>query len=100
MASQSLKPRRGGHRLDVDAHAIDNNKKDARHNYKQTKGYMPLVSFVGRYVVEVEMRNGNTSPGKGILPHVSRTIVGLAEKGIQITKVVSDAAGYQWSLMN
>ncbi|MDZ7848164.1 MAG: hypothetical protein U5L96_16210 [Owenweeksia sp.] len=63
-AALSLPPKRGGYRLDVDAHILEHQKPDARTAYNFKQGYAPLCSFVGALPVEVEVRNGNTSPEK------------------------------------
>lgn len=98
-AALSLPPKRGGYRLDVDAHILDHQKPDARTTYNFKQGYAPLCSFVGALPVEVEMRGGNTSPKKDIKEHVERTIKALAKEGVHIKEVCSDAAGYNFELM-
>ena len=98
-AALSLPPKRGGYRLDVDAHILEHQKPDARTTYNFKQGYAPLCSFVGALPVEVEVRNGNTSPKKDIKEHVERTIKALACEGVPIKEVCSDAAGYNFELM-
>lgn len=98
-AALSLPPKRGGYRLDVDAHVLEHQKPDARTTYNFKQGYAPLCSFIGALPVEVEVRNGNTSPKKDIKEHVERTITALAKEGVRIKEVCSDAAGYNFELM-
>jgi hypothetical protein len=98
-AALSLPPKRGGYRLDVDAHVLEHQKPDARTTYNFKQGYAPLCSFIGPLPVEVEMRGGNTSPKKDIKQHVERTIKALAKEGVRIKEVCSDAAGYNFELM-
>lgn len=98
-AALSLPSKRGGYRLDVDAHILEHQKPDARTTYNFKQGYAPLCSFVGALPVEVEMRNGNTSPKKDIKEHVERTIKALNCEGVHIKEVCSDAAGYNFELM-
>jgi hypothetical protein len=98
-AALGLPPKRGGYRLDVDAHIMENDKPDARPTYNRAQGYAPLCSFVGPRPVEVEMRGGNTSPKTGITAHVKRTVKALAEEGVHIKEICSDAAGYSFGLM-
>lgn len=100
IAAKCLPPkRRGGYRLDVDAHILENEKKDARPTYNHKLGYAPLGGFVERCPVEIEMRGGNTAPGTGILAFTKRAIKGLGEEGVRITEVCSDAAGYNFEFM-
>lgn len=98
-AALSLPDKRGGYRLDVDAHIMENDKPDARTAYNHKRAYAPLVSFVGRHPVEVEMRSGNTAPSAENEEHVKRVVKELATNGIRIKELCSDAAGYNFKLI-
>ncbi len=53
--------------LDVDATEIAAEKQDAQWTYHHVQGYMPLVGYVNGVCVGHEFREGNASPGAGIL---------------------------------
>lgn len=98
-AALCLPDKRGGYRLDVDAHIMENDKPDARTAYNHKQGYAPLVSFVNKHPVEVEMRSGNTTPGTDIFEHTKRVVRDLASEGVRIREYCSDAAGYNFKLI-
>jgi len=53
--------------LDVDATEIEAEKQEAQWTYHHVQGYMPLVGYVDGVCVGHEFREGNESPGAGIL---------------------------------
>ena len=59
--------------LDVDATEIEGEKQEAAWTYHHVQGYMPLVGYVDGVCVGHEFREGNQSPGAGILS--SRRVV-------------------------
>jgi len=53
--------------LDVDATEIEAEKQEAAWTYNKVKGYMPMLGYVNGLCVGHEFREGNQSPGAGIL---------------------------------
>ena len=79
--------------LDVDATEIEAEKQEAKWTYHHVQGYMPLVGYVNGLCVGHEFREGNVSPGAGILGLAQKCEAALpAGKRIYFR---SDSAGYQ-----
>ncbi|HEY9072732.1 MAG TPA: IS1380 family transposase, partial [Desulfobaccales bacterium] len=79
--------------LDVDATEIEAEKQEARWTYHHVQGYMPLVGYVNGICVGQEFRDGNVSPGAGILPFARKCEAAVPEgKRIYFR---SDSAAYQ-----
>jgi hypothetical protein len=84
--------------LDVDATEIEGEKQEAAWTYHHVQGYMPLVGYVDGVCVGHEFREGNQSPGAGILEFAQSCEEALpAEKGIYFR---SDSAAYQAAVIN
>ena len=84
--------------LDVDATEIEAEKQDAQWTYHHVQGYMPLVGYVHGLCVGQEFRDGNVSPGAGILPFAKQCEAVLpAGKRIYFR---SDSAAYQAEVIN
>jgi hypothetical protein len=84
--------------LDVDATEIEADKEEAQWTYNQVKGYMPLVGYVNGICVGDEFREGNVSPGAGILAFAQKCEAALPEgKRIYFR---SDSAAYQAEVIN
>lgn len=84
--------------LDIDATQIEADKQEARWTYQGVRGYMPLVGYVSGVVVGHEFREGNASPGAGILPFAQKCEGALPEgKRVYFR---SDSAAYQAEVMN
>jgi len=84
--------------LDVDATEIEAEKQDAQWTYHHVQGYMPLVGYVNGICVGQEFRDGNVSPGAGILPFAKKCEAALpAGKPIYFR---SDSAAYQAEVIN
>jgi hypothetical protein len=79
--------------LDVDATEIEAEKQEAKWTYHHVQGYMPLVGYVHGICVGQEFREGNVSPGAGILRFAQKCEAALPEgKRIYFR---SDSAAYQ-----
>jgi hypothetical protein len=84
--------------LDVDATEIEAEKREAQWTYHHVQGYMPLVGYVNGICVGQEFRDGNVSPGAGILPFAQKCEAVLpAGKRIYFR---SDSAAYQADVIN
>jgi hypothetical protein len=84
--------------LDVDATEIEAEKQDAQWTYHHAQGYMPLVGYVDGVCVGHEFREGNASPGAGILEFARHCEAALpAGKRIYFR---SDSAAYQTKVIN
>jgi len=84
--------------LDVDATEIAAEKQAAQWTYHHVQGYMPLVGYVHGMCVGQEFRDGNVSPGVGILPFAKKCEAALpAGKRIYFR---SDSAAYQAEVIN
>jgi len=84
--------------LDVDATEIEADKAEAEWTYHHVKGYMPLVGYVNGICVGYEFREGNQSPGAGILRFAQKCEAALPEgKRIYFR---SDSAAYQAEVIN
>ena len=84
--------------LDVDATEIEAEKQEAQWTYHHVQGYMPLVGYVDGVCVGHEFREGNQSPGAGILAFAQSCEAALpAGKRIYFR---SDSAAYQAEVIN
>ena len=84
--------------LDVDATEIEAEKQEAAWTYHHVKGYMPLLGYVNGVCVGHEFREGNQSPGAGILEFARSCETALPEgKRIYFR---SDSAAYQAAVIN
>jgi hypothetical protein len=84
--------------LDVDATEIEAEKQEAQWTYHHVQGYMPLVGYVNGICVGQEFRDGNESPGAGILPFAKKCEAALpAGKRIYFR---SDSAAYTADVIN
>ncbi len=84
--------------LDVDATEIEAEKQDAQWTYHHVQGYMPLVGYVNGVCVGHEFREGNQSPGAGILEFAQNCEAALP-RGKRIY-FRSDSAAYQAEVIN
>lgn len=84
--------------LDVDATEIEAEKQEAKWTYHHLQGYMPLMGYVNGMCVGHEFREGNQSPGAGILEFGQSCEEALPEgKRIYFH---SDSAVYQAQVIN
>ena len=84
--------------LDVDATEIEADKQEAAWTYHQVKGYMPMLGYVSGVCVGHEFREGNESPGAGILEFAQACEAALPEgKRVYFR---SDSAAYQAAVIH
>lgn len=85
--------------LDYDNTLIFTEKADARMTYKKANGYFPGVGMIGKHVVYVENRNGNSSAH--VMQHetIERMAALLREAGITIDVIRADSASYTYDII-
>ena len=81
--------------LDFDNVVLENEKQDAKKSYKNTNGYHPNFSFIGRLPVHIENHNGNTPAKYKQLATLNRCFKNLNDNGIIIKNYRGDSASYQ-----
>lgn len=84
--------------VDVDATEIEAEKQEAEWTYNKVKGYLPMLGYVNGVCVGQEFREGNQSPGAGILEFAQHCEAALPE-GRRIY-FRSDSAAYQAAVIN
>ena len=85
--------------LDFDNVILENEKCDAVKTYKMTTGYQPALAFIGRQVVFIEGRGGNTPAGYKMDETLAACFELLKSNGIHIEHFRSDSAAYQQSVV-
>ncbi len=87
--------------LDIDATAIEADKKSANMTYKGFRGYMPMVGHLAEngLVVFDEFREGNDSPGARNLDFIKACCRRILD-GKRIGAFRSDSAAYQAAIFN
>lgn len=85
--------------LDYDNTLIFTEKDDARLTYKKENGYFPGVGIIGKHVVYVENRNGNSTAH--VLQHktIERMTCLLKEAGVTIDAIRADSASYTYEII-
>lgn len=85
--------------LDYDNTLIFTEKADARMTYKKANGYSPGVGMIGKHVVYVENRNGNSSAH--VMQHETIERMGalLREAGITIDVIRADSASFTYDII-
>lgn len=85
--------------LDYDNTLIFTEKEDARLTYKKENGHFPGVGIIGKHVVYVENRNGNSTAQ--VLQHetIERMASMLEEAGITIDVIRVDSASYTYEII-
>ena len=85
--------------LDYDNTIIEAEKADARMTYIKERGYYPGVGMIGKHIVYVENRNGNSTAH--VLQHetIERMASMLREAGITIDVIRADSASYSYEII-
>ncbi|MEN8250485.1 MAG: IS1380 family transposase [Bacteroidota bacterium] len=86
--------------LDYDNTYIFSDKADARNTYLKQYGYAPAVGFIGKQVVYLENRNGNTDAQTLQEDTLKRMFVMLKEQGVIIDKFRADSASYKLATLS
>jgi len=84
--------------LDVDATEIEAEKQEAAWTYNHVQGYMPLVGYVDGICVGHEFREGNQSPGAGVLEFAQSCEAALPPGKRLYFR--SDSAAFQAAVIN
>lgn len=83
--------------LDYDNTLIFTEKSDAKMTYKKHFGYAPGVAMIGKKIVYVENRNGNSAAHILQEQTLDRMFQHLKETGIRVDIFRADGASYQWN---
>lgn len=85
--------------LDYDNVIIEHEKSDSAKTYKMTTGYQPGVACIGRQVVFIEGRGGNTPAAYKMDETLTTCFESLKNNGIHLEHFRSDSAAYQQSVV-
>lgn len=85
--------------LDFDNVILENEKYDAADTYKKTTGYQPALASIGRQVVFIEGRGGNTPAAYKMNETLAFCFASLKNNNIHIESFRSDSAAYQQSVV-
>ena len=85
--------------LDYDNTLIFTEKADAKLTYKKANGYFPGVGIIGKHIVYLENRNGNSTAH--VLQHktIERMATLLTEAGVTIDVIRADSASYTYEIV-
>jgi len=85
--------------LDFDNVILDNEKQDAAKTYKMTTGYQPAIASIGRQIVFIEGRGGNTPAAYKMNETLEKCFQQLKNNNIHIEHFRSDSAAYQQTVV-
>ena len=86
--------------LDYDNTIIYNKKSDAKITYLKESGYQPGVALIGRDIVGIQNRNGN-SVAYALQEETLKTIFeNLKTEGIKVKTFRADSASYKFEVLN
>jgi len=86
--------------LDYDNTYIFSDKADTRNTYLKQYGYAPGVGFIGKQVVYLENRNGNTDAQTLQQDTLQRMFTMLQQQGVLIDKFRADSASYKLATLS
>ena len=84
-----------GYTLDYDNQVIATEKYDAKKTYKKCEGYQPGVASIGKLIVYVEGRNGNSQAKYQQTQTLQRAFSLLEAQSVKIKRFRADSASYQ-----
>ncbi len=87
--------RHSGHTLDYDNQVIPTEKYDTKTTYKKCKGYQSGIASIGKLIVSIEGRNGNSPATYKQAETLHRTFSLLANEKIKVNRFRADSASYQ-----
>lgn len=86
--------------LDYDNTLLFNDKADSRWSYKNRSGYCPGVGFIGKNVVFIENRNGNSDAKTLQDDTLARMFALLKEQNIKVHAFRADGASYHMDIID
>ena len=86
--------------LDYDNQVMATEKYDARRTYKKCEGYQPGVASIGKNIVYIEGRNGNSPAKYQQEEPLTRAFSLLDQQGICIKRFRADSASYQQKVIS
>jgi len=86
--------------LDYDNTFVYTQKADAKRTYTKNFGYCPGIGLIGKNIVYVENRNGNSAPHTLQEDTLGRMFQLLEEHQIKVDVFRADAASYQFTTIN
>lgn len=86
---------RESYTLDYDNQVIATEKYDAAKTYKKCDGYQPGVATIGKHIVYIEGRNGNSQAKYKQDETLGRAFSLLEKHNIRIERFRADSASYQ-----
>lgn len=86
---------RTGYTLDYDNQVIATEKYDAQKTYKKCVGYQPGVASIGKLIVYIEGRNGNSQAKYQQAQTLQRTFSLLETQDVRTKRFRADSASYQ-----
>ncbi len=89
-----------GYTLDYDNQVIATEKYDALKTYKKCEGYQPGVASIGKFIVYIEGRNGNSQAKYQQAETLQRTFSLLSAQGIRVKRFRADSASYQQQVID
>lgn len=84
-----------GYTFDYDNQVIPTEKYDSKKTYKKFDGYQPGIGSIGKLVVHIEGRNGNSPAKYQQADTLARAFSILEENHIKIARFRADSASYQ-----
>lgn len=84
-----------GYTLDYDNQVIPTEKYDAKKTYKKCEGYQPGVASIGKHIVYIEGRNGNSQAKYQQAATLARCFSLLGDQKVRINRFRADSASYQ-----
>lgn len=90
-----LRPGNQDYTFDYDNQVIATEKYDSQRTYKKFDGYQPGIGSIGKLVVYIEGRNGNSQAKYQQAETLGRAFGELEENKVQIARFRADSASYQ-----
>lgn len=84
-----------GYTLDYDNQVVPTEKYDSSKTYKKCNGYQPGVATIGKNIVYIEGRNGNSQAKYKQDETLNRCFNSLDEQSINVKRFRADSASYQ-----
>ncbi len=84
-----------GYTVDYDNQVIATEKYDAKKTYKKCNGYQSGVATIGKHIVYIEGRNGNSPAKYKQKETLARSFSLLEDNNIKIKRLRADSASYQ-----